>query len=447
MATITGQISVLLNENEILTEEQFEQMLRYVRGSAIEQERFETELRQTCKDKKSMLSGNPVTAMKIAQGFFALGKYDEALVWLEKAGTSAEQNYLKAQCLRETGDYEKAIKEFEQAESHGRDSFEMAMKQVDCLRRGGRLEEAQDKLQRLARVGDIRAEYHYQLGRLHEAKGLHEKAMEELERAVSLDSNHTEALFYLAFACDLYGDEQQAIKYYHQCIKSGRPMVSALLNLAVLYEDMGEYEQAINCVIKVLESHPNHPRARMYYKDIVSSKTMLYDEEQERRVDQRNKVLEIPISDFELSVRSRNCLKKMNIRTLEDLLKITEADLLAYKNFGETSLKEIRAILEQKNLRLGQLLEDHKNLAGRESTSAEEINEDDNEWLNRPVMELELSVRSRKCLQRLNISTVGDLVQRTEPELLGCKNFGMTSLNEIKQRLKERGLSLHNIEE
>ncbi len=84
---------------------------------------------------------------------------------------------------------------------------------------------------------------------------------------------------------------------------------------------------------------------------------MYYDED-DRRGDRRNAVLDIPITDFELSVRSRNCLKKMNIRTLGDLLSTTEQELLRYKNFGETSLNEIKALLAQKGLRLGQAAED-----------------------------------------------------------------------------------------
>src|SRR6185437_4893571 len=72
---------------------------------------------------------------------------------------------------------------------------------------------------------------------------------------------------------------------------------------------------------------------------------------------------EIPITDFELSVRSRNCLKKMNIRSLGDLLKTSEAELLSYKNFGETSLNEIKALLAQKGLRLGQAAEDKSGAA------------------------------------------------------------------------------------
>ena len=67
--------------------------------------------------------------------------------------------------------------------------------------------------------------------------------------------------------------------------------------------------------------------------------------------------------------------------------------------------------------------------------------------LNKPVSEIELSVRSRKCLQRLGIVTLGELAARTEAELLGAKNFGVTSLNEIKQRLADHGLSLRRLED
>ena len=65
-------------------------------------------------------------------------------------------------------------------------------------------------------------------------------------------------------------------------------------------------------------------------------------------------MLDTPVTDFELSVRARNCLKKMNIRTLGDLLKVSEAELLSYRNFGETSLVEIKNMLSSKGLRLGQ---------------------------------------------------------------------------------------------
>jgi DNA-directed RNA polymerase subunit alpha len=65
-----------------------------------------------------------------------------------------------------------------------------------------------------------------------------------------------------------------------------------------------------------------------------------------------------------------------------------------------------------------------------------------NENLLRSVDELELSVRSANCLKHANIKLIGDLVQRTEAEILATKNFGRKSLNEIKEILTEMGLSL-----
>jgi DNA-directed RNA polymerase subunit alpha len=75
-----------------------------------------------------------------------------------------------------------------------------------------------------------------------------------------------------------------------------------------------------------------------------------------------------------------------------------------------------------------------------------ELSEADREvwWekLNKSVDELELSVRSYNCLKNANIRTIGELVQKTEAEMLKTKNFGRKSLNEIKEILQSMGLSL-----
>jgi DNA-directed RNA polymerase subunit alpha len=75
-----------------------------------------------------------------------------------------------------------------------------------------------------------------------------------------------------------------------------------------------------------------------------------------------------------------------------------------------------------------------------------EISDQDREMymdkLNKSVDELELSVRSYNCLKNANIRTIGELVQKTESEMLKTKNFGRKSLNEIKEILAGMGLSL-----
>ncbi|MFN8011843.1 MAG: DNA-directed RNA polymerase subunit alpha [Holophagaceae bacterium] len=65
-----------------------------------------------------------------------------------------------------------------------------------------------------------------------------------------------------------------------------------------------------------------------------------------------------------------------------------------------------------------------------------------NAWLGKSVEELELSVRANNCLRNANITTIGELVQRTEAELMKTKNFGKKSLQEIKDELARIGLSL-----
>jgi len=75
-------------------------------------------------------------------------------------------------------------------------------------------------------------------------------------------------------------------------------------------------------------------------------------------------------------------------------------------------------------------------------TEQQEDEEKLNANLFRPVSELELSVRSANCLKNASITYIGELVQKTEAEMLKTKNFGRKSLNEIKGILEEMGLSL-----
>lgn len=74
----------------------------------------------------------------------------------------------------------------------------------------------------------------------------------------------------------------------------------------------------------------------------------------------------------------------------------------------------------------------------------EEVVEDgpDRALMEKPIAELDLSVRSSNCLEAERIFTVGDLISRSETDLMGVRNFGKTSLIEIQQKLAELGLSL-----
>jgi DNA-directed RNA polymerase subunit alpha len=281
----------------------------------------------------------------------------------------------------------------------------------------------------VASINEKAAEEYFRKGVEAEGMGNHEKAADFYERALSENPDHERGLFALAVLYDRRGEDAKAIELYERVTTSPPVHLNALMNLAVLYEDNNHYDEAHRCLDAVLRTNPNHPRARLYMKDVESARSMYYDED---------------ITDFELSVRSRNCLKKMNLRSLGDLLRTTEQELLSYKNFGETSLNEIKALLASKGLRLGQAAEESKAaVVHRPAVAAEDVAP---EILSKLVADLELSVRSRKALQRLNINTLAELSARTEDELLGCKNFGQTSLNEIKQQLATFGMGLRKLE-
>src|SRR5919112_6774086 len=207
-------------------------------------------------------------------------------------------------------------------------------------------------------INERAAEEFFRRGQDADKEGNHERAAGFFERALGENPDHEMAAFRLAVLYDRRAEDAKAIELYERICTSEPVHLNALINLALLYEDNNHYDEAHRCLDAVLRTNPNHQRARLYMKDVESARSQYYDEDAERRGDRRDAVLTIPISDFELSVRSRNCLKKMNLRNLGDLLRTSEAELLSYKNFGETSLNEIKALLASKGLRLGQAAED-----------------------------------------------------------------------------------------
>jgi DNA-directed RNA polymerase subunit alpha len=76
------------------------------------------------------------------------------------------------------------------------------------------------------------------------------------------------------------------------------------------------------------------------------------------------------------------------------------------------------------------------------AAAVEAVDHDLERKLNMSLAELELSVRATNCLESEGITTVRDLVNRTDDELLEVRNFGETTLKEVKAKLSDRGLSL-----
>ncbi|GEM_PF-86755 len=291
-----------------------------------------------------------------------------------------------------------------------------------------------------AGAGD--ADQAYVAGLLSETEGDHEAALNSWQTAVDIDGNHVEATFRLAALLDRFGDDDGAMSLLDRFRSGELPAhTGALLNLGVLYEDRGEHNWAATCFGMVVNGDPNNLTARRCLADARASLVQYHDESQERKADKQNAVLRIPVTDFELSVRARNCLQRMNLHTLGDLVNRTESELLSFKNFGETSLEEVKQILAIKGLRLGMVTGPGSAVEVAVMTSQSTgASTGDVRDLN--VSELDLSVRSRAALATLGVTRVDDLCRTSETTLLSCKNFGQTSLDEIKSKLRSLGLEL-----
>jgi DNA-directed RNA polymerase subunit alpha len=378
--------------------------------------------------------------LKLGIASFFLGHLGDAVEHLKQA-EGALANFYLGRALVERADYDEALKAFEKAEKSGYTGSQVQLQRAGIYRMKGDISHARSLLNKMADQATHNAEYHFQLASCFLAEGDRTTAVRHLEKSVELDPGHTGALFQLAHANDLAGNDDEAIVLYERCLNHPPVHTGVLMNLGILYEDHEKYDKAADCYRKVFNANPQDEQARLFLRDAQASQTMYYSPEDEMANSRFSQVLEIPVTDFELSVRSRNCLKKMNIKTLGDLTRVSEQQLLSSKNFGETSLQEIKDMLTSKGLRLGQSLEEGSTFE-RRFTATRELTDQEQALLAKPVSDLNLSVRARKCMNRLGINTLGDLINRTADELLESKNFGMTSLTEVRDKLRQFGLVL-----
>jgi DNA-directed RNA polymerase subunit alpha len=383
------------------------------------------ELRQASNILQAQLADGEKGKGKLLRAgvaLYLLGEHAQAEPVLAKVAGEGLADFYHGQVLLALGRNAEAAKAFEQASKHGYDSVQCLLHRAGAVRAVGNIGEAEELLKSAAASGGgTRSEYCYQMG--------------------CILANHQKALFWLAGINASRGNDEDAIRLYERALARPPLHMGALINLGLLYEDTENYSAAAFCFKRVLDVYPDHQRAMLYLKDIESAHDMYYDEETLRNQARLKQILEIPVTDFELSVRSRNCLQKMGVRNLGDLTRLSEQELLGGKNFGETSLREIKEMMESKGLHLGQFVMKEK---PRDYGYQENLSPQQQALLNRPVADLNLSVRARKCMSRLGITTLGELILRNPDELLESKNFGVTSLNEVRAKLTDLGLRLRN---
>jgi len=397
-------------------------------------------LRDAVGELQAREEHTPASNVRLGTCLYLLGRYYRAIEALKQGDGGAMAHFYLAKCRFARQEYEEAVESYKAAEKAGYDAGTCALGRAEALRYAGNPTAALQALDSLSGAIEQTAEYLAQRAATVAALGSNPSEVVALyERAVEADRNHPGALFGLALESDRRGNDDTAMDLYKRSTARFPSHVGSLINLGLLYEDREQFEKAAQCYQRILDVYPDHARAALFFKDTEASHEQYYDEDAAKKRDRMSQVLSIPVTDFELSVRSRNCLQKMGIMTLGDLCRCTEAELLASKNFGETSLVEIKEMVATKGLRLGQFAQER---AAAEVFDPETLSADEQAMLARPISELNLSVRARKCMIRLGINTMGDLCRRTGDDLLECKNFGVTSLNECREKLAVLGLKL-----
>ncbi len=425
----------ILRDSSTLSREEIHRMLSAAIGVGAND--FRKAVDQVTDEARS----EPSLIVRAGIGQFYLGEAETAEELLKDSSDGIGRHYL-GQSLLSQERYEDAANEFKQAEKLGYFPTESILRRAGAIRRAGRLDDAEELIRSTGSDGGARlAEYSYQMGCILSDRGDTFGAIEYFERAVDMDPHHQRALFALAVQNSRHGDDEEAIQLYERCLSRPPYIRGALLNLGLLYEDKENYSAAQYCFERVLKYDPGNERAVLYLKDIEATSDMYYDEESLKEQQRLEQLLSRPVTDFELSVRSRNCLATMGIDSLGQLTEISEQELLSGKNFGETSLIEVRELMDQHGLSIGEFLHEKQREPAFDNR---ELTPEEQTAVQLPISDLNLSVRSRKCMTRLGITTIGEILVRTPDELLSAKNFGVTSLNEIRNKLSEINLKLRN---
>lgn len=394
--------------------------------------------REALRDAMAAHLDETAHGLQLGLGYFACGEPGRALPFLQAADGDLPA-FLAGLAQRSTGDRSGALATFTRLTGSKAVGARAALALAELHYWSRDAEGLAADAKTLGGAGGTDADKAFVEGLQSELEGEHEASLASWQRALESDPTHVEATFHLARLLDLFGDDDSALDLLCGFRTGALPAhTGALTNLGILYEDREQHDWARTCFRMVVAADPTNVRARRYLSDANASLDQYYDESRERRADKHNAVLRIPVTDFELSVRARNCLQKMSIHTLGDLVSRTESDLLSFKNFGETSLQEVKEILQAKGLRLGMLPASIEDISPIEAVASAH----EGDVRDVLISELDLSVRSRAALATLGITRVGELAETTETTLLSCKNFGQTSLDEIRSKLRQLGLDL-----
>jgi DNA-directed RNA polymerase alpha subunit len=149
----------------------------------------------------------------------------------------------------------------------------------------------------------------------------------------------------------------------------------------------------------------------------------------------------VPLAELGLSARAVLVAESVGATTVGRLCDLSEDEAVYRRVFGDTLLQEIRARLAEHGLRLWAPEKPGEPRPHSQEPPRQHLGLDPR-LLDMSLAELQLSVRATNCLESEGITTVRDLVIRDDDELLEVRNFGETTLREVKEKLARHGLQL-----
>lgn len=206
--------------------------------------------------------------------------------------------------------------------------------------------------------------------------------------------------------------------------------------------------------IRKMSYFPNEVRMR----DERIEDLMRTIEDLEARLDQagldkvphsKANLLASSIYDYDFSVRTLNCLRAAEIRTVEDLIKYPRARLLKFRNFGKKALTELDEWLDEHGLAFAQY-EDETQETKSEKQELQELLQTEEVFtptidvplLERPIDYCKFCARTYNGLIAAEIETIGDLTQMRPIDIQNLRNLGQKSVMEVEEWLKAHNLSL-----
>ncbi|MCS6808442.1 MAG: DNA-directed RNA polymerase subunit alpha [Candidatus Kapabacteria bacterium] len=138
------------------------------------------------------------------------------------------------------------------------------------------------------------------------------------------------------------------VKYSVEPFRVGQKTDYERLTIDVETDGTISAEEAMEQAARILRDH-----IQLFINFDVEEEPEAEDESRDAEFARIRRILNTPVDDLELSVRSHNCLKAANIKTLADLVRRQESDMLKFRNFGRKSLAELTEIVQQFNLHFG----------------------------------------------------------------------------------------------